>query len=725
MKQVLQQIDSGATVVREIPAPLCGPHEVLIANEASLVSAGTEKMIVELSKKSLLGKARERPDHVRRVLEKLRNEGLRETLSQVRAKLADPMTLGYSSAGVVLEVGSAVRRFRPGDRVASNGAHAEVVAVSQNLAARVPDPVPFEHACYAVVGAIALQGVRLAGVGVGDRVAVIGLGLIGQIAVMLLRAAGCAVFGTDPDEGKRRLAADLGAEVGAREELAAALLERTDGNGADAVLITASTSSNEPLELAAAIARRKARVVAIGAVGMNVPRREFYPKELELVVSCSYGPGRYDARYEERGEDYPYAYVRWTEQRNIESVLELIADGRLDVARLTTHMFDVGEAERAYALIDAADEPFLGIVLRYPPVGARAVTRSIPLGTRRPDEARADAGLGVGFVGAGNFASLVLLPALAKVPGVRFRKLCSAGGVSAAVRGERHGFEAACTDAAELLDDPAVDAVFVVTRHNLHAEQVAAALERGKHVFVEKPLAVDARQLATLEERLVGLGDACPIWTVGFNRRFAPAVRAVREFFADTRAPLTISYRFNAGPIPQDHWTQDPEVGGGRLVGEACHALDLAAFVVGGRIVRVFAESVAPGGSAGAGDDQTVIVARFDNGSVASICYFAGGDKGFPKERIEVFGGGAVAVIDDFRSVTLTSRGRTREPKLRGRDKGHAAELAAFVAAARSGGPPPIAYAELLNVSWAAIAAADSLRTGEPVPLSTLTEAIG
>jgi predicted dehydrogenase len=717
MKQLLQRIDNGATEVREVPAPLCGPREVLVANQASLVSAGTEKMIVELSKKSLLGKARERPDHVRRVLEKLRTEGLRETLGQVRAKLADPMTLGYSSAGVVLEVGAAVRTFRPGDRVASNGAHAEVVAVPQNLVARVPDAVPFEEACYAVVGAIALQGVRLTGVGLGDRVAVVGLGLIGQIAVMLLRAAGCHVLGTDPDEAKRRLAAEFGAETAAREAFDAAVLERTGGHGADAVVITASTPSNDPLELAASVARRKARIVAVGAVGLDVPRREFYPKELELVVSCSYGPGRYDARYEDRGEDYPYPYVRWTEQRNIEAVLEQIAAKSVDVARLTTHTFAVEEAGRAYDLIESGTEPSLGIVLRYPSWAGNPPARSVALPASRA--ARPAGDVGIGFIGAGNFASLVLLPALAAVPGVRPRAICSAGGVNAAVRGERNGFEVACTDAAAVLGDEHVDAVFVATRHDLHADQALAALRAGKHVFVEKPLAIDDEQLLQFEAGLAELGDRAPLWTVGFNRRFSAAARAVREFFEPVAGPLTLVYRFNAGPIAADHWTQDPEVGGGRLVGEACHALDLACFLVGARIARVYAEAVSPGGACGAGDDQAVVSLRFDDGSVASVCYFAGGDKGFPKERVEVFGGGRVGVIDDFKAVTLSERGKARAPKLPGRDKGHKAELEAFVAAVRSGGPAPIPCADLLNVSRASLAAVESLRTGLPVEVSS------
>jgi predicted dehydrogenase len=711
MQQVLQRIDDGKTTLREVPAPLCGPREVLIANEASLVSAGTEKMIVDLAKKSLLGKARERPDQVRRVLQKIRAEGLRDTLEQVRAKLADPMALGYSSAGVVLEVGREVRKFRPGDRVASNGAHAEIVAVPQNLVARVPDNVAFEDACYAVVGAIGLQGVRLANAGLGDRIAVIGLGLIGQITVMLLKAAGCAVIGTDLDADKCKLAQEFGAHAGDSEAFQSFCQELTDGNGADAVLITASTSSDGPLELAAKVARRKAKIVAVGAIGLNVPRREFYPKELELVVSCSYGPGRYDADYEQRGQDYPYAYVRWTEQRNIEALLEQIGAGTLNVKRLTTHKFPIAEAEKAYHLMNAATEPYLGIVLQYPPFGGDlAAARRVALASKAAPQTGE---IGLGVVGAGNFASLVLLPALAKMPGLNPRVICTAGGVSATTRGERHGFATAATAPEAVWQDPSVNAVFVLTRHDLHAAQTLAALRAGKRVFVEKPLAITPAQLDEFERGLRELGDNAPLWMIGFNRRFSPAAKIAREFFAPVNAPLTVNYRFNAGPIPQEHWTQDPNIGGGRLIGEACHAIDLAAFLVNGLITRIHTESIAPGGAAGAAEDQAAMLARFDNGSLAAISYFAGGDKSYPKERIEIFGGGKLAVIDDFSTVTLVANGKQTTHNTK-RDKGHHAELAEFIAAIRTGGPAPIAPAALLNVSRATLLAVESLKSGMP-----------
>lgn len=717
MRQVLQHLGDGTTEVREVPAPNCGAGQVLIANQASLVSAGTERALIARTQRSLLGKARERPDEVRRVLQKMREEGILETLRQVRTRLAQALALGYSSSGLVLEVGKDVRRFRPGDRVASNGPHAQVVAVPQNLVAPLPGGLAFDQGCYGVMGAIALQGIRLARVGIGDRVAVIGLGVIGQIAIQFLEAAGCTVLGTDPDPARRLVAQQAGAEAWARGGFEAAIRERTHGHGADAVLITASTDDNEPVELAAAVARKKARVVVVGAVGMSLPRRDFYPKELELVVSCSYGPGRYDGAYEEGGQDYPYAYVRWTEQRNIEAVLEQIARKRVDVGRLTTHTFAIEEAERAYRLLEARGEPSLGIVLTYPPPPSDVpATRRLRLGAE-PAAARpaAEGILGVGVVGAGSHASLVLLPLLDRTHAIRRRAICSSGGVHAALSGKRHGFEIACTAPNDIFDDPSVHAVIVATRHDSHSQLALAALCKGKHVFVEKPLAISAEQLDDFEAGLAELPDPRPTWMLGFNRRFSPAARLLAEFFSPVAGPRTVTHRFNAGPVPADHWTNDPAIGGGRLLGEACHALDLACFLVHGQIVRIFAESVAPGGSAGTGADQTIVVARFDNGSVASIGYFAGGDKGLPKERIEVFGGGRIAIIDDFRTITLCAGGVVKTRKLPSRDKGHAAELEAFFSAARAGGPPPIPAAALLNVSRASLAMVDSLRLGIPI----------
>ena len=714
MLQVIQPIDGRATEVVDVPAPACPPRYVLIANACSLVSVGTERMIVSLARKSLIGKARERPDQVRRILQKVGQEGLVGTLKQVRAKLGQPMPLGYSSAGVVLEVGRGVEGLAPGDRVASNGPHAAVVAVGRNLVARVPDGVPFEHACYAVVGSIALQGVRLSQAGLGSVVGVIGLGLIGQIAVALLKASGCVVVGTDPDASRCELARAFGADRAGPTGFADALASLSGGHGADAVLIAASTPSDGPVLLAAKAARAKGRVVAVGAVGMDVPRREFYAKELELVVSCSYGPGRYDPSYESAGVDYPYPHVRWTEQRNVQAVLDLMGAGRLDVGRLTTHRLPVGRAAGAYEMIRTGSEPALGVVLDYPeataPPARRVAVPSAPGKTKPISKDR----LGVGFLGAGNFAGAVLLPALAAQPGVDLRVIGSAGGLSARTQAARLGFKAACTDDREVLGDPTVDVVFIATRHDSHARLLADALRAGKHAFVEKPLAIRPEELDEVLACLRDLGPDAPRWVVGFNRRFSPAAVAARGHFADVPTPLTATCRFNAGELPAGHWTADPDVGGGRIVGEACHGIDLLTFLHGSPPARVHAEANAP--------DRCLVTIKHANGGVSSLLYTSGGDRALPKERVEVFGGGRAAVIDDFRVAELYRDGKRSVRKVRGGDKGHRAEVAAFLDAVRRGRPGPIPAADLFATARAAFAVLESLRTGKPVEIEAETE---
>jgi len=712
VQQLLQNIRDGKLSLAQVPDPLAQPGELLIANGASVISAGTEKMVMDLAKKSLLGKARERPDHVRRVLEKVRNEGLLTTIRQVREKLDSPMSMGYSSAGIVLACGAGVQGYKPGDHVASNGPHAEIVSVPRNLCARVPDNVPLDHAAFAVLGAIAMQGARLAQTGLGETVLVIGLGLIGQLAVSILDAAGCRVIGTDPDAAKCELAVRMGAEL-ARPNLSAQhVADVTRGLGADAVVITASTQSNGPIELAAGAVRQKGRVVLVGVVGLELERRAFYFKEAEFVVSCSYGPGRYDVDYEERGHDYPAAYVRWTEQRNIQSVLDLMGRGKLDVSPLISHRFAIDRATDAYTMIEQGTEPYLGIVLEYPPVETRTRQPTIRL---HSGGTRASGRPAIGVLGAGNFARMVLLPALAATGKVQLATLCTAGGVSAATVGPKFGFDTVTTDEDSLFADPGLDAIVSITRHDQHARHVLKAIQAGKHVFVEKPLCLTIEELAQIEAALVAAGAAAPAVMVGFNRRFSPAARQVRQFFADVAAPLTISVRFNAGPIPADHWTQDDEEGGGRIVGEACHGIDLATYLAGSPPVRVYAESVGTHGGSGAReitDDQCFITLRHANGSVSNIAYLAGGDKAFPKERVEVFGGGRVAVIDDFRSVTTSVGGRTKRHKLGGQDKGHPAEIEAFANCIAGPGTAPIAWTDLRAVSLASLLAVRSLREG-------------
>lgn len=712
MQQIVQDRGRGKLRIADVPAPMATPGHVVIANSVSVLSAGTERMARELAQSSLLAKARQRPDQVRRVLQKLRQEGLIKTVQQVRATLSEPQTLGYSSAGIVLACGHGVQGIRPGDRVASNGPHAEVVSVPKRLCAVVPEPVPDEHAAFTVLGAIALQGIRLTQAGLGDTVFVLGLGLVGQIAVALARAAGCRVVGSDPDPRKCVLARTMGAEV-ARPHLGATeILELTSGLGADAVLIAAATSSNEPVNIAAEAVRKKGRVVFVGAVGMDLPRKPFFEKEAELVVSCSYGPGRYDPVYEERGRDYPPAYVRWTEERNLQAVLGLMAAGNLDVSHLISHRFDVTEADRAYELIEGDSEPYLGVLLRYP-AGAE---RTSPIRTHELLAPTPAGGVGVGCIGAGAFARSVLLPAIAAAgDALQPRVLCSAGGLSAAESGENFGFSEVTSDESVVLGHRDVAAVFIATRHDSHARQVVQALAAGKHVFVEKPLALSVEEMEAIEEELAHQGGSSPLLMVGFNRRFSPAAAQLRRFFEEVRAPLTVSYRFNAGALSPDHWTQDDEVGGGRIVGEACHAIDLVTFLTGSVPVRVYADSIGGPEAPAITDDQSFITLRHANGSVSSIGYLAGGDKAFPKERVEVFGGGRVGVIDDFREVITVSGGRRRASRSLQQDKGHRAEVEQFARAVAGGGASPIPWGELRAVSLAAILAVRSLREGVPL----------
>ena len=709
MKQVLQNIKDGNLSVADCPAPVAQAGRVVIANSASLISAGTEKMVMDLAGKSLLGKARERPDHVRRVLEKVRNEGLMNTVRAVREKMDEPMTMGYSSAGVVLACGAGVEHYKPGDRVASNGGHAEIVSVPSNLCAAVPDAVKLDHAAFAVLGSIALQGVRLAKIELGETVFVIGLGLVGQLTVSLLHAAGCRVIGADLDPAKCELALKMGAATAKPGLSATQIEEMTNGAGADAVVITASTKSNGPIELAAGSVRKRGRVVLVGVVGLELDRRPFFFKEAEFVVSCSYGPGRYDPAYEDRGIDYPLPYVRWTEQRNISAVLQMMGSGRLDVEPLISHRFKIEEAETAYEMIRNGTEPFLGVVLNYDAKASPESGQTIELRSKANKTVAAR----VGVLGAGNFARMVLIPQIVANSSFLPSILCSAGGVSAAHSGQKHGFEKATTDENVVLESDNIDVVFSITQHNLHASHVVKAINSGKHVFVEKPLCMTNAELAEIDAAVAAKADQLPVIMVGFNRRFAPLAEKMKAVFAETDAPLTTSFRFNAGSIPADHWTQVDEVGGGRIIGEACHAIDFVTWLTGSLPVRVYAESIGGSAAPDITDDQSFITIRHANGSVSNIAYLAGGDKACPKERIEVFGGGRTAILDDFRELTSFSRGKKTVEKGR-QDKGHAAEINAFADAVTGKSQPSISWADLRATTVTAMLAVQSLREGVP-----------
>jgi predicted dehydrogenase/threonine dehydrogenase-like Zn-dependent dehydrogenase len=707
MKQVIQDVGSGATAVKEIPAPLVSASHVLLATSASVISAGTERYVVDLARRSLIGKARQRPADVKRVFQKLKQEGVLTTITQVLAKLDDPMPLGYSASGIILECGAGVQEFKPGDRIAATAPHSAVSVVGRNLCALMPENVTFEQGAYTSIAAIGLQGVRLARAGLGESVLVIGLGLIGQICVCLLKAQGCRVFGLDLDPAKLELAQSLGADAVATGSPLQAVKDFSGSFGVDAVVLTAATESNEPIEFASEACRTKGRIVLVGVVGLQIPRPPFFKKELEFTVSYSLGPGRGDPLYEEKGVDYPVGYARWTAQRNMQAVLDLMSQGKLPVEKLTSHRYSIDRAPEAYDLITSRREPFLGLLLEYADLTERPCRR-IDL---RAAGSRSDA-IGVSLIGAGNFARLVMVPALMKMNGIAWRGICTAKGFHAEHTGRSAGFEFATTDAADIWSDRDTAAVFIATRHDLHAELVIAALRAGKHVFVEKPLCIRAEELERITACIEELGDHCPLLTVGFNRRFAPATKRVKEFFAGVR-PLSLSYRFSPGYIPGDHWTQDEEVGGGRIVGEACHAIDTCVAIAGSPPVKVYAESVAMSGGIETSDDRVFITLRHADGSISSISYQTGGDSTFPAERIEVLGGGRTAVIDAWQEMQLWRNGKLERLSAK-KDKGHQEEFAAFLSACRDGASAPIPWDQLYGVTWASLMAMRSLREGYP-----------
>jgi predicted dehydrogenase len=641
-------------------------------------------------------------------MQKVKQEGLLPTMSQVFAKLDEPMPLGYSSAGLVIECGRGVQEFKPGDRVAAAGPHAGVISIGRNLCARIPEGVSFEQAAYTSVASIALEGIRLARVTLGERVLVIGLGLIGQICVCLLKAQGCRVFGTDIDPRKLELARALGADELATGAPIEAVRAFSDSFGVDAAIITAATASNEPIEFAAEACRTRGRIVLVGVAGLNLPRDPFFKKELEFTVSSSLGPGRGDPAYEEKGIDYPIGHARWTAQRNMQTVLETMASGQLPVERLTTHRFAIGNAAQAYDLITSRGEPFTGILIDYPRESATP-TRKILLRAEKSGAGK----LGVSMIGAGNFARLIMFSILSKLPDIEWRGLCTARGMNAEHSGRKMDFAFAATDAVEIFDDESTSVVFIATRHDLHAELVIAALRAGKHVFVEKPLCITREELKEVSACVEELGVRAPLLMVGFNRRFAPATAKLRSHFADV-GPLSISYRFAPGPLPADAWPQDEDIGGGRIVGEACHAIDTCLALTGGVPTKVYSESVGHAGGIETTDDRVFITMRHTDGSISNVSYQAGGDRAAPTERIEVHGGGRSAVVDSWNDVELWSNNKLVRARA-GNDKGHKAELQAFIKACRTGGDWPIDWQQIYGTAWASLAAVASLREGLPI----------
>jgi predicted dehydrogenase/threonine dehydrogenase-like Zn-dependent dehydrogenase len=703
VKQLLQSLKTGATEVADVPAPRPGQGQVLVETSRTLVSAGTERMLVEFGKSNLIDKARQQPDKVKMVLEKVRTDGLAATLDAVRSKLDQPLAVGYCNVGTVMD--SRAEGFATGDRVVSNGQHAGIVAVPQNLCARIPASVTDDSAAFTVLAAIGLQGIRLAAPTLGECVVVTGLGLIGLLTVQMLRAQGCRVMGIDFDPARLELARQFGAETvnpGAGEDVLARAAAFSRGRGVDVVLITASTKSNEPVSQAARMCRKRGRIVLVGVTGLELSRADFYEKELSFQVSCSYGPGRYDPAYEEGGQDYPVGFVRWTEQRNFEAVLDMMAAGSIDTARLISHRFDIDNGAKAMSLL-TSDEPSLGILLHYPVPADKAdarAARRVELSPAMPAGPRPGSGGRIGVLGAGNYASRVLIPAF-KAAGAELHSLASAGGVSAVHFGRKFGFRNAVTDADEIFGDPQIGTVVIATRHDAHARQVLAALRAGKHVFCEKPLCLTLDELAEIEAEAAARPGQHLM--VGFNRRFAPHTVKMKALLDTITEPKSFIITVNAGDIPPDHWIQDPAVGGGRILGEACHFIDLARHLAGHPIVSSSAISLGAHPGQPVSSDKTSITLQFADGSVAAIHYLANGHKSFPKERIEAFAAGRVLQLDNFRTLRgwgwngFSRLGSTRQ------DKGQRACAEGFMKAVRGEAAPPIPPDQIVEVSRATI----------------------
>ncbi len=717
MRQILQSLRTGATTITEVPCPAVARGHVLVRSAHTLVSAGTERMLIEFGQAGWIDKARQQPDRVRMVLDKIRTDGLMPTIESVLNKLDQPLPMGYCNVGVVLDVGSGVSGIVAGDRVASNGKHAEAVSVPINLCAKVPARVSDEEAAFTVIGAVALQGIRLIAPGLGESVMVTGLGLIGLVTVQLLKAHGCRVLGLDFDPAKLALARQFGAEVvnlGASEDPVLAANAFSRGRGIDAVIITASTRSSEPVHQAAVVSRKRGRIVLVGVTGLELSRADFFEKELTFQVSCSYGPGRYDANYEEKGIDYPAGFVRWTEQRNFEAVLDMMADGRLDVKPLISHRFAIADAQQAYALVGGT-EPSLGILLQYPSAAEKpeSVLRqaTVVLDAKPATASPSSKRPAVAFIGAGNYATAVLIPAFAAA-GASLKTVASTGGIRGVHAGRKFGFAQATTDTDSIFADSDVDTVVITTRHDSHADLVCQALRAKKHVFVEKPLALTVAQLAQIEHAYAesGTSGRRPELMVGFNRRFAPQARKMKALLSTINDPKVFVMTVNAGAIAADHWTQDPIVGGGRIIGEACHFIDLLRFFTGSQISGYDALSIGKAPGVSVVEDKASIRLRFADGSIGTIHYVANGHKSFPKERVEVFAGGRVLQLDNFRSLRGFGWPGFRSMNLWRQDKGQKSCAAAFVQAVAQAGIAPIPFEELVEVSRVTIDVADQLR---------------
>lgn len=708
MKQILQDMAKGGTSIVEAPAPFVSQGQLLINTTCSLISAGTERMLVHFGKASYLQKARQQPEKVKMVLEKIRTDGLATTLEAVQSKLSEPLALGYCNVGVVSEIGANVSGFHEGDRVVSNGAHSDIVKSPKNLCARIPDNVTDEEAAFTVVASIGLQGIRLAEPSLGEAFVVTGVGLIGLLTVQLLRAHGCRVLAIDYDESKLALAKRYGASIcnpSKGEDPVVAGMNFSRGYGVDGVIITASTKSSDPVTQAARMCRKRGRIVLVGVTGLELNRSDFYEKELSFQVSCSYGPGRYDPSYEEQGTDYPIGFIRWTEKRNFEAVLDMMSSGNLDVNSLITHRFDFENASAAYQAL-TEDNSGLGIILNYSSGNDVRMVRSVPLGIPRVF----NTGLPVvGFIGAGNYASRILMPAF-KASGGQLHTIVTSSGLSGVIHGKRSGFVEASTDVDAMLANPEINAVAIATRHDSHAKFVCSALKANKHVFVEKPLAINTGELDSVIEAYdfssatVGLQ-----LMVGFNRRFSPHIQKIKSLLTNVIEPKSFIMTMNAGAIPSTHWVQDPAVGGGRIIGEACHFIDLMRYLAGSNIVSVQARGFGRADNIEISEDKAAITLGFADGSFGTIFYLANGAASFPKERVEVFVAGKILQLDNFRKLKAYNWPGFKKMNLWKQDKGQKACAEAFIKSIISG-VPAIPFHEIVDVSRATIMADKILR---------------
>lgn len=713
MKQVIQNFKSGELYVDDVPMPSLSENMVLVSNEFSLISAGTERGTVKVGKASLIGKAKQRPDLVAQVLQNVKKEGLKATLDKVKTKLDSLKALGYSTSGIVEASMDSNNHFKPGDRVACAGqdfaSHSELISVPQNLVVKIPDNVSFEAASFTTLGAIALQGVRQASPNLNEKVAVIGLGLLGQITCQLLQANGCQVFGIDLSQDLVNLANEYGAnEAMLRNDanLMASIQSFTQGYGFDKVIITAAAPSNDPIELSAEITRKKGEVILVGAVGMNVPRDpHFYRKELSLKMSCSYGPGRYDHKYEENGQDYPYAYVRWTEQRNMEAFLDLVSANKINLEPLISHTFEIKDAEKAYDIVLGKNpEPHIGILLKYPPNTDKKLS-SIQVNNDPIKD------INTGIIGAGSFAQSYLLPNI-KSWGASLDTVVTSKGITSKNVAEKFSFNTSSSAPEDIYKNNNINTVFIATPHNTHAKFVIEALNQNKNVFVEKPLAMNLEELDSVKE---SYNKNKKLLMVGFNRRFADVSLKIKALFKDINQPLVMNFRVNAGFIPKDHWTQNEKLGGGRIIGEICHFVDLMQFFTESEPVKVYADCIDMHNEEIKNDDNIQISIKFKDGSIGNLTYVANGDKSMPKEHLEIFGGGKIGVIEDFRSGTIHKNNKVI--KIKSENKGHKNEVHTFLKSIKEGTIQPISFDSLYLTTLTTFKIMDSLKTGLPQKL--------